>query len=181
MKKAVLRLLEEYDRYTGHLDRGVQLIMAAGMLVMFGLLLLSVLSRYVINRPFFWLAEGAGYIMALVGVWGSSSCLRHSGHMQVNYLQDKFRKLDARAAALVSPIFVIITNGLLLFYCYFIVTAGYRFAEFGRFESSASGFFIVFWPRLVLPIGFLLIGLQSLNLIGHAIRRLMGETESSPT
>ncbi len=181
MRKGILRLLEEYDRYTGHLDRGVQFIIAAGMLIMFGLLLLSVLSRYVINRPFFWLAEGAGYLMALVGVWGSSSCLRHAGHMQVNYLQDKFRKRGARTATLVSPIFVIITNGLLIFYCYFLITAGYRFAEFGRFEHSASGFFIVFWPRLILPSGFLLIGLQSLNLIGDAIRRLMCEPESSPT
>ena len=119
--------------------------------------------------------------MALVGVWGSSSCLRHAGHMQVNYLQDKFRKRGARTATLVSPIFVIITNGLLIFYCYFLITAGYRFAEFGRFEHSASGFFIVFWPRLILPSGFLLIGLQSLNLIGDAIRRLMCEPESSPT
>ena len=173
MKQVIARTFEGYDWITGRIDNGVQFVVAVAMVIMFGLLLLSVASRYVIYRPFFWLTEGAGYLMALVGLWGSSSCVRHAGHMQVNVLQDMFRKRGRVARLVVSPLFVIIVNVVFIYYCYMLVTAGYRFADFGRTETSPSGFFIVFWPRLALPTGGLLMGLQSLNLIGRAIRKLM--------
>lgn len=174
MKQSIVHALSAYDTATGWIDRGVQLVIAVAMLGMFGLLLLSVASRYVINRPFFWLAEGASYLMALVGLWGSSTCVRHAGHMQVNILQDQFRKRGEIASRVLSPIFVIIVNALLIYYCYvLLIRAGYAFADFGRIEYSPSGFFIVFWPRLSVPTGGLLIALQSLNVIGRAIRKVL--------
>lgn len=181
MKATILRIFDGYDRATRRIDQVVQLVLAAGILLMFLLLLLSVASRYVINRPFFWLTEGAGYLSALVGLWGSSTCLRYSGHMQVNLLQDQLQKRGGVVAEIVAPGFVILANGLLLYYCYMMITAGYLFADMGRYESSPSGFFIVFWPRLLLPSGFLLIGLQSLNVVGYAVRRIMGEPASEPS
>ncbi len=181
MKAIVLRVFDRYDRATYRLDQAIQLVLAAGILLMFLLLLLSVASRYVINRPFFWLTEGAGYLSALVGLWGSSTCLRYSGHMQVNLLQDHLKKRGGAIATVVAPGFVILTNALLIYYCYMMITAGYRFVDMGRFEYSPSGFFIVFWPRLLLPSGFLLIAVQSLNVVGYAVRRIMGEPASEPT
>ena len=181
MSAKVLRIFDRYDQITGRMDKGVQLVLATGMLIMFGLLLLSVASRYVINRPFFWLTEGAGYLSALVGLWGSSSCLRYSRHMQVNLLKDHFRKRGGLFANVVAPVFVILANGLLIYYSLVMVRAGYQFADLGRFEYSPSGFFIVFWPRLTIPSGFLLIALQSLNIVAYAIRRLMGEAAGEPS
>ncbi len=181
MKTKVLQIFDSYDRLTRRIDQGVQWVLAGGMLLMFLLLLLSVASRYVINRPFFWLTEGAGYLSALVGLWGSSTCLRYSGHMQVNLLQDQLKKQGGFVAEVIAPISIILANVLLLYYCYMMITAGYRFADMGRFEFSPSGFFIVFWPRLLLPSGFLLIGLQALNIIAHALRRILGEPQTKPT
>ena len=181
MKTAILRVFDGYDSFTGKVDRVVQLVIAAGMLTMFGLLLLSVASRYVIARPFFWLSEGAGYLSALVGLWGSSSCLRYSRHMQVNLLRDQLRKGNEFVVSVLAPLLVILAHALLIYYCYVMVTAGYLFADFGRFEYSPSGFFIVFWPRLALPTGFFLIGLQSINIVAFAIRRLIGEAPGEPS
>lgn len=170
---AIRKVLIGYDTFTGHLDRVVRVFLGAFMLTMFALLLLSVLSRYVIRSPFFWLAEGAGYLMALLGLWGSSTCIRIGGHMQVNVIYKRLAGEGGDAHRIARDILTIVIYASLLAYCYVLIRYGYRFADFGRFEYSPSGFFIVFWPRLAVPSGGLLIAIQSLNLIGRAILDLI--------
>lgn len=169
----VQNTLSAFDAFTGHVDKVVRVVLSAAMLAMFVLLLLSVLSRYVINQPFFWLAEGAGYLMALLGLWGSSTCIRVGGHMQVNIIHKRLAGAGGDRHRIARDVLTIVIYASLLVYCYVLIRYGYRFADFGRFEYSPSGFFIVFWPRLSVPSGGALIALQSLNLIGRAVSDLI--------
>ncbi|MEX2443019.1 MAG: TRAP transporter small permease subunit [Alkalispirochaeta sp.] len=171
---AVVRFFTKLDTWTGRIDYVVKIVIATAMFIMFGLLLLNVLSRYVILQPFFWLAEGAGYMMAMVGLFGSSTCIRHSAHMQVNLIPKKLGGADGQAHRVAVHVMKILALSLVIGYSYVMIRYGYAFAEFGRNEYSPSGFFIVYWPRLALPLGGLLIALQSFNLIGRSVVALIG-------
>ncbi len=173
---AIVKFFAAFDRWTGRIDYVVKIIIATAMFVMFGLLLLNVLSRYVILQPFFWLAEGAGYMMAMVGLFGSSTCIRHSAHMQVNLIPKKLAGADGQAHRVAVHVMKIVALSLVIVYSYVMIRYGYAFADFGRNEYSPSGFFIVYWPRLALPIGGLLIALQSFNLIGRSLVSLISRT-----
>lgn len=178
---AVRTTLTGFDVFTGYVDSVVRVFLSVFMASMFVLLLLSVLSRYVINQPFFWLAEGAGYLMALLGLWGSSTCIRVGGHMQVNIIQKRLAGEGGDAHRVARDVLTIVIYGSLLVFCYVLIHYGYRFADFGRFEYSPSGFFIVFWPRLAVPTGGVLIALQSMNLIGRAIVDLVDKGREKRT
>ena len=173
---AMLRFFAALDKWTGRIDYVVKVFIAVAMFVMFALLLLNVLSRYVILQPFFWLAEGAGYMMAMVGLFGSSTCIRHSAHMQVTLIPMRLDGDDGQSHRVAVHVIKILVSQLVIGYAYVMIRYGYAFAQFGRNEYSPSGFFIVFWPRLALPIGGLLVALQSFNLIGRSVVSLMGKT-----
>lgn len=173
MRDVVMHGIETFDRITGKIDDAVKVVISILMIVMFGLLLMNVLSRYVIMRPFFWLAEGAGYMMAMVGLFGSSTCIRGAAHMQVTLIPKRLAGPDGTAHRYSVATIKILVSLLVLAYAWVMIRYGYAFAEFGRNEYSPSGYFIVFWPRLSLPIGGVLIALQSLNLIGRAVAQLM--------
>lgn len=179
MKGVTERIFAGFDRTTLYIDKGVQVVIGLAMLAMFGLLLLSVLSRYVIATPFFWLTEGAGYLSALVGLWGSSSCIRYGGHMQVHILQDQFKKYYV-GRRILAPLFLIIVNSMVVYYSYALfIRAGFSFADMGRTEYSPSGFFIVFWPRMIMPVGGILISLQALNLISKGFLEFFKKEETT--
>lgn len=173
MRQTVVRAFLAVDHWTGRLDDVVRVLISIFMLVMFGLLLLNVLSRYVIMVPFFWLAEGAGYMMAMVGLWGSSTCIRRAAHMQVRLIPKRLAGPDGMDHPYVVAAIKISVSLLVILYSWVMIRYGYEFALFGRNEYSPSGFFIVFWPRLALPIGGILIAVQSLNLIGRAVVQLI--------
>ena len=173
MKHTIVHAFQKFDAWTGRIDEVVKIIISILMMVMFGLLLLNVLSRYVIMRPFFWLAEGAGYMMAMVGLWGSSTCIRMTKHMQVTLVPKRLAGPDGMGHRYVVATIKIVVSLLVILYAWVLIKYGYAFAQFGRNEFSPSGFFIVFWPRLALPIGGILMALQSLNLIGRAIVQLI--------
>jgi TRAP-type C4-dicarboxylate transport system permease small subunit len=175
---ALLKFFRVFDTWTGRIDYVVKIIIAAAMFIMFGLLLLNVLSRYVILQPFFWLAEGAGYMMAMVGLFGSSTCIRHSAHMQVTLIPKKLAGADGQSHWVAVHVIKILVSLLVIAYAYVMIRYGYAFADFGRNELSPSGFFIVYWPRLALPIGGVLIALQSFNLIGRSLVSLI--TKAAP-
>lgn len=173
MKHAVVQTFQRIDDWTGRLDEVVKFIISSLMLIMFGLLLLNVLSRYVILKPFFWLAEGAGYMMAIVGLWGSSTCIRGAAHMQVTLVPKRLAGPDGMKHRYIVATIKIAVSLLVIAYAWVMIKYGYQFAQFGRNEYSPSGFFIVFWPRLALPVGGILMALQSINLIGRAIVQLI--------
>lgn len=173
MKAKVVHMLQLFDRWTGRIDSIVRGVVAVLMFVMFALLLMNVLSRYVILQPFFWLAEGAGYMMAMVGLFGSSSCLRGAAHMQVTLIPKRLAGPDGMNHRYTVAAIKIAVSVLVILYAWVMIKYGYLFAEFGRNEYSPSGYFIVFWPRLSVPIGGVLIAVQSLNLIGRTVNQLL--------
>jgi len=98
--------------------------------------------------------------------------------MQVTLIPKKLAGDDGQAHWVAVHAIKIIVSLLVIGYAYVMIRYGYAFAEFGRNEYSPSGFFIVYWPRLALPIGGLLIALQSVNLIGRSVVSLI--TRAAP-
>ena len=99
--------------------------------------------------------------------------------MQVHILQDQLKKNDL-GKRILAPLFLIIVNALVVYYSYALfIRAGFNFADMGRTEYSPSGFFIVFWPRMIMPIGGILISLQALNLISKGFLEFFRKEEDT--
>ena len=165
MKEPIRKALLFVDRTTGFVDRIVQIAVVAVFVVLFALLNLQVGMRYVIRVPLIWLEELAGFLLAYLALWGSSSCIRSDKHVVVTILPDRIT--SARVRHWLS----IAVHACLAFYLYYLTVYGYQFAALGAGEVTPSGSFDFFVPRLSLFTGGILMLIQTANvMIGSAIR-----------
>jgi TRAP-type transport system small permease protein len=160
------------DRVSGSIDQAVQVAIVLVFVVLFLLLNLQVAMRYVMRVPLIWLEELAGFLMAYLTLWGSSSCIRTDRHVRVSFLPDK---ITHPALSRWLSIFV---HGTLLFYLFYLTVFGYRFAAMGQGEITPSGTFDFFLPRLALTSGGILMIIQSLNIMTREVLGLFGGDES---
>lgn len=152
------RVVRQIDQVTGWLDEAVQRILIVVMAAIFVLMITQVLLRYVIHSPIIWIEEAAAYLLPLLALWGTAVCLRHGSHIKVDFI------LEAMPRRLRQ----IISIGILLLILYFalkLVQAGLVLMELGRNELAVSQAFSLYWPRLSIVIGGVLIMVQAVNQI----------------
>lgn len=148
-------LCRGYDRASGHLDAVVRIALRLFMAGILAMLVLQVVVRYILPFPLPWVEELAVYLAAHLAMWGSSTCLRRSYHLQVRIMWDYLPLRPGRVLAIVLGL-------VLIAYCGILVWYGFRFAALGGHQMSPSGFIQVYWARLAMPTGGLLIALQAL-------------------
>lgn len=156
------RAVRAADRAAGWIDSATQAIIMAVLAAIFVLMMTQVLLRYVIQSPVIWIEEAAAYLLPVLAVWGSAVCLRHKGHIAVDFIVERLPFLARRVLA----IFVL----ALIFYLALKITqAGLALVELGRNERATSGAFSLYWPRMSIVVGGVLLMLQSFVL---ALREL---------
>ncbi len=160
--------LHTIDRVTGVVDKLVQVAVVTIFVVIFALLNLQVAMRYVMGIPMIWLEELAGFLMAYLTLWGSSSCIRSDGHVRVSFLPDRMKSPVSRRWL------SIVIHAILLFYLFYLIVYGYRFAAMGHGELTPSGTFDFFLPRLALTTGGILMAVQAAGVIVREAVALAG-------
>lgn len=152
------QLVRQIDEVTGWLDEAVQVVLIVVMAAIFVLMMTQVLLRYVIHSPIIWIEEAAAYLLPLLALWGTAVCLRHGSHIKVDFFLDA---MPRRLRQIVS-----IGISLLIFYFALkLVQAGLVLMELGRNELATSQAFSLYWPRLSIVIGGVLIMVQAANQI----------------
>lgn len=152
------RIVRHIDTVTGWVDLAVQQVLIAVMAAIFLLMMTQVLLRYVIYAPLIWIEEAAAYLLPLLALWGAAVCLRQGSHIKVDFI------LEAMPRRL-KQIMRTAIHLLIFYFAVKLVQAGVVLIELGRNELATSQAFSLFWPRLSIVVGGVLIMIQTANLI----------------
>ncbi|MGB9857428.1 MAG: TRAP transporter small permease [Dictyoglomaceae bacterium] len=134
------------------------------LFLMFSVVILEVISRYVMKMPFFWTDELARYLMFYMVMLGSSIALREERHPALLFIIEKFPK---RIKNLWSTIVDIMIAILLII----IFKEGLSMAIDALSMKTPALRIPFFWVYLALPIGSLLMLYQ---LVTKYIYRFTG-------
>jgi len=128
----------------------------------------EVLMRYVFNSPTNWSFEISSYLYLVLILLGVSHVHRIDKHIKVEFFGTKLSRKATTWNNLFSSI-------LGLFFCTLVTWQGGEYAIAGLHYRSASILATPLFPFMVMiPVGFLLWGLQYLVKIGEAIQTLQG-------
>lgn len=155
------RLFGFWDRFTGVIDLISRWFMGVALLGILCMLLLQILIRYILPFPAPWVEEVAVYLSGYVALVGMSVCLRASYHLEVDLLVQllpaKLRKLHR-----------VFLMAVVAFFALYLMKYGMKFVELGWGQVSPSSYLYVSHARLAVPIGGLLLLLQSITMMGRA-------------
>lgn len=165
---ALTRLAGWIDALNEHVGRVVSLLALLMVLVQF----IVVLQRYVFGIGSIWMQESIVYMHGFLFMLVAGYTLLHNGHVRVDVF---YRTMSPRAKAwvdLLGTIFLIWP----LCYLIFIVSLPYVEASWAVREGSreTSGIQGVFILKSVILAFVVLLALQSLSLLIHALRILSG-------
>lgn len=134
------------------------------LFLMFLVVMLEVISRYVMREPFFWTDELARYLMFYMVMLGSSVALREERHPALLFIIEKFSKRIKNLWLTIVDIMI----GILLV---IIFKEGLSMAIDALSMKTPALRVSFFWVYLALPIGSLLMLYQ---LVAKYIYRFMG-------
>ncbi len=165
---ALTRLAGWVDALNEHVGRVVSLLALLMVLVQF----IVVLQRYVFGIGSIWMQESIVYMHGFLFVLVAGYTLLHNGHVRVDVF---YRTMSPRAKAWVDLLGTIF---LIWPLCYLIfkvslpyVEASWAVREGSRETSGIQGVFIL---KSVILAFVVLLALQSLSLLIHALRILSG-------
>jgi TRAP-type mannitol/chloroaromatic compound transport system permease small subunit len=129
----------------------------------------NVLARYGFNTGTVWAQELEWHLMSPIALIGMSYALRHGEHVRVDVLYSRFRPRTQAVIDLFSAIAAIVVAGLIIHF-----SLRYVGQSFAQNEGSANPGGIPYrWAlKALIPIGFVLLALQSLSTLLDALRRL---------
>lgn len=156
------RIFSVWYRFTGIIDVLSRWFMGMALLGILCMLLLQILIRYVLPFPAPWVEEVAVYLSGYVALVGMSVCLRANYHLEVDLLVQllphRMRKLHR-----------VFLMAVVAFFALYLMKYGMKFVELGHGQVSPSSYLYVSHARLAVPIGGLLLFLQSVTMMGRAM------------
>lgn len=168
-RSAVQAAVRLADRVAGWVDQATQAVIMFVLAAIFALMMTQVLLRYVIHSPIIWIEEAAAFLLPVLAVWGSAVCLRHRAHIAVDFLV-------ARLPVLLQRIISALIFALIFYLALKITQAGLTLIELNRNERATSGAFALYWPRMSVVIGGILLMVQTAVL---ALREVIPEPTAS--
>ncbi|MFK7860644.1 MAG: TRAP transporter small permease [Granulosicoccus sp.] len=156
------RLFGFWDRFTGILDVISRWFMGAALLGILCMLLLQILIRYVLPFPAPWVEEVAVYLSGYVALIGMSVCLRANYHLEVDLLVQLLPKR-------LQKLHRVFLMAVVAFFALYLIKYGMKFVELGWGQVSPSSYLYVSHARLAVPVGGVLLLLQSTTMMGRAL------------
>lgn len=155
------KLFGFWDSFTGFLDTISRWFMGFALLGILCMLLLQILIRYILPFPAPWVEEVAVYLSGYVALVGMSVCLRANYHLEVDLLvqllPERIRKLHR-----------VFLMAVVAFFAMYLIKYGLKFVELGWGQVSPSSYLYVSHARLAVPIGGMLLLIQSITMMGRA-------------
>lgn len=145
-------------RATGWIDQFVQVCLIITLSSMYLLIMTQIGLRYLIFMPIVWVEEVAEYSLPLLALWGTATCFRQGAHLRVGVLVDILPSILRRFVAL-------LVYALVFYFAWKVTMSGLALAELGRAETVTSGTFSLYWPRMAIVVGGVLIMIQVGNLV----------------
>ena len=148
-------ILKSIDAINDWLGKRISLL----ILIIFALLLMEVIRRYVFNAPTVWANELTQMLFGAFGILAGGYILRWGGHVSVDIVQSRLPK---KARAVVD----IVTSSLFFLFCGVLLYYGGSMAldSLTGWEHSQSAWNPPLYPlKTVLPVGFVLLLVQGIS------------------
>ena len=161
---AILRWIDKANDWLG---RKLSLL----ILIVFGLLIMEVIRRYVFNSPTVWGNELVQMLFGAYVVLSAGYVLRWDGHVNVDIVSSH---LPQKAKAVID----IITSSLSFLFCGVLLYYGGMLAwdSLTRWEHSESAWNPPLYPiKIMIPVGALLLLLQVLAKLIRDILALLNK------
>jgi len=150
--KAVIKFICAINRWVGE-------ILSYFLFIMFILLFIEVLLRYVFNSPTVWTNELAQMFFGSYVILSGGYILLGGGHVNVDILYSRFSKKTKAGVDIVTSILFFLFCGMMLVY-----GGSLAFESLGIWEHSESAWNPPIYPvKLMIPLGALLLILQGLS------------------
>ena len=146
------------------LDNGVEWLCLVLMAVLACDLMLGVFSRYVLFRTFTWYDEIARACFVWIVFLGAAVGVKRGSHFGLHLIVDALSERARRAAALATPLVVIVFSSVL-------VVQGLAFLELGRYQQLPVMGVSKAWIYAAMPTGGALMILYSLPHLWRAARK----------
>jgi TRAP-type C4-dicarboxylate transport system permease small subunit len=166
------RLVAAIDLFAEWVDRALQALLVIVLSGIFLLMFAQVILRYVIHSPFAWIEELAAYLLPVLALWGAAVCIRHGNHLKVDLL------LEALPRVLRS-LLVIAIHLLIFYFALKVYQSGHALVELGRNELVTSQTFSLYWPRMTIVMGGVIIMFQTAVVILKEVASLLGGAEET--
>lgn len=162
--------MERFCNFIDALSTWVGKIASFLILVLIAIIMFEVISRYLFNAPTKWVNELSEYLLAGVVMLGGAYCLAEFDHVRVDIFH---RNFGPRMKTAVE----VFTCLLVLCFVSAMVWKGGE-ASWSTFIHDTRSMTIMempLFPSMVLvPVGALLLGLQSISCALRAILQLTG-------
>ena len=169
-----MKVLHHFLRFINWINNKVAKILSFFIIVIFGLLIMEVIRRYLLNAPTVWANELTQMFFGAYIVLAGGYILASEGHVNVDILYSRLsRKIQA--------ILDIITSVLFFLFCIMMVYYGGSLAweSLSKFEHSQSAWNPPIYPvKLTIPLGAGLLLLQGIaKLIRDVLFLIEGEDD----
>ncbi len=116
----------------------------------------EVIARYFLGSPTIWVIETCQYLMPVVCFIGSSYCLKHKGHIRVDFFIMRLFKRTRKILEAFVNIMILVFSVTLLWQGCVLLNEAYEF------NFTSGGLFDVpLWmPYIIFPIGMLFLSFQ---------------------
>jgi TRAP-type mannitol/chloroaromatic compound transport system permease small subunit len=149
---SIIRTIDGVNRWVGE-------ILSYFLFLMFGLLMLEVLLRYIFNAPTVWANELSQFVFGSYAVLSGGYILLGGGHVNVDIVYSHLSVKRKAALDISTSILFFLFCGLLLYF-----GSAMAFESLITLEHSQSAWDPPIYPvKLMIPLGALLVILQGLS------------------
>lgn len=145
------------------MDRAVNWCLALLMAAMVAVVSAQVWCRFVLNDPLAWSEEAGRYLFVWISFLGAAAGVRYQVHLGIDLLQKLLPERPYRLA-------VVLGNLMVQIFLVVIVWGGFKILEIVQFQESASMHISMRYPYLAVPVGAVLMLINSLRVSVGVIR-----------
>ena len=144
------------DKVAKRISAIVEASVVFALMGVLGLVIFTIVSRYFFHVSAPWVFELVTIGIAYVATFGFSCLVQRKSLLSITFLSDRIPPKG-------KVVFHLCMWILFVMYFQWFVTNGVAFAENVRGQLSPSGVFDLFYPRLIIPAGGVLIIFQGFN------------------
>ena len=139
------------------LDRTINWILALLMATMVVIIAAQVWYRFVLNNPLSWSEELGRYIFVWISFIGAAAGVRYQLHLGIDLLQKLLPPALYRYV-------VILVNLITQIFLLVIIFWGFKILGVIKFQTSPSMHIPMIYPYLAVPVGCILMFINSLRI-----------------
>ena len=149
----------------GLVRRAVQHVIILMFAVLIATVFYQVLARYLFNAPPSWSEELARFLQVWIALLASALCIQQGMHLGVDYL---LHAVPPRGRAALEVLVHVLVTGFLLL----LLVQGVKILEVAAVQTSPAMGINMWYAYLAVPVGAVLMLLESGLKLGESLRAL---------